>query len=128
MFVRMNRTHDYLDRDGFKRRIPAGWQGDLDEAVASKAIEAGVADAIERAAAASTGSIDAQAPTAGTVKPGGAPVITHALGRPAPTDGPKPALAPVTDDPHAVHVPADFAKFDHDGDGRPGGRVKTKKD
>ena len=89
MFVRMKRMHDYVDGSGLKRRIPAGWIGALDDEIARKAIEGGIADEIEGDAA-----------MAGARDPAALP--------------PTPAPPPLT---------ADFAKFDHDGDGRPGGAL-----
>lgn len=118
MFVRMKRMHDYVDGSGLKRRVPAGWIGALDDEVARKAIEGGFADEIQGdGATMSAGHMDAQSLTASTVKPDGETAITDALGRA--TRDPR-ALAPA---PTAPPVSSDFAKFDHDGDGRPGGAV-----
>jgi hypothetical protein len=118
MFVRMKRMHDYIDGSGLKRRIPAGWTGALDDEIAHKAIEAGFADEIQGdATTTGAGNMDAQSLTASIVKPDGEAAITDTLGRatrdPAALQ-PTPAPPPIT---------ADFAKFDHDGDGRPGGAV-----
>lgn len=43
MYVRMVRDHEYVaDKDaGIRRRIPLGWVGSLDDAIASDAIEKG---------------------------------------------------------------------------------------
>ena len=118
MFVRMKRMHDYIDGSGLKRRIPAGWTGALYDEIARKAIEGGFADEIEvDATTTGAGSMDAQSLTAPTVKPDGQTAITDAMGRAARDSD---ALAPA---PTAPPVSSDFAKFDHDGDGRPGGAV-----
>ena len=114
----MKRMHDYIDGSGLKRRIPAGWTGALDDEIARKAIEGGIADEIQGdATMTGVGHLDAQSLTASTVKPDGEAAITDTLGR-ATRD---PAeLAPALTPPP---VSSDFAKFDHDGDGRPGGAV-----
>ena len=90
----------------------------LDDEIASKAIEGGFADEIESDAA-STGAshMDAQSLTAPTVKPDGEAAITDTMGR----STRDPAALPSTPAPRPVT--ADFAKLDHDGDGRPGGAV-----
>ncbi len=118
MFVRMKRMHDYIDGSGLKRCIPNGWTGSLDDEVARKAIEGGFADEIQGdATATGAGHMDAQSLTASTIRPDGETAITDALGR-ASRD--PDARAPASTPPS---VSSDFAKFDHDGDGRPGGAV-----
>ena len=118
MFVRMKRMHDYIHGSGLKRRIPAGWTGALDDEIARKAIKGGIADEIEGDAAMTVGGhMDAQSLTASTVKPDGETATTDAMGRAARDPA---ARAPA---PTPPPVSSEFAKFDHDGDGRPGGAV-----
>ncbi len=41
MFVRMRRTFSHDQENGTRRTIPAGWAGNLDDAIAQQAIDGG---------------------------------------------------------------------------------------
>lgn len=58
MFVRMRRTFTFDQENGTRRTIPVGWSGNLDDAIAQKAVDGGFTSEPESKTPASlTGSV-----------------------------------------------------------------------
>lgn len=67
MFVRMHRSFAYDQENGTRRTIPAGWSGNLEDAIAQKAVDGGyTSEPASDAPALRTGQVlDQAAPAAG---------------------------------------------------------------